>query len=114
MWDYNGADFEQIRQEITSVHWDTSLQGKNVNQMVDDFTSIFKDIIGINIPYKNAVINDRDAPWVNHVIKMCIKKNHRVYRRWVKRGRPLDGVQNVKYVQKETNSIIRNAKKKTF
>ncbi len=41
MWDYKAANHELIKHELESVNWDVFFSGKNVNQMVDEFCSIF-------------------------------------------------------------------------
>ena len=52
------------------MDWDIFLQGKNVNEMVDDLNSIFKNIINANIPSRIITINNRDAAWVTNVVKL--------------------------------------------
>ena len=114
MWDFNNANDDSIRNEMRSVDWDLVLKGKNVNQMVDDFNSIFKNIIDANIPSKSVTVDDRDAPWINNVVKTGLRRNKRVYKSWVKRGRPNAGIYYAKNVQKETNIVINEAKSAHF
>ena len=114
MWDFPDGNYDAIKNEMWSVDWDFLLQGKNVNQMVDDFNSIFKNIIDANIPSRSVTINDRDAPWINNIVKTGLARNKRVYRSWIKRGRPNGGIEYVKSVQKETKNIINGAKSDFF
>ena len=76
MWDFNNADNDNsIRNETRSVDWDLVLKGKNVNQMVDDSNSTFKNIIDANIPSRSVTVDDRDAPWINNVVKTGLRRN---------------------------------------
>ena len=114
MLDFIGENDDSIRNEMRSVDWNLVLQGKDVNQMVDDFNSIFKNIIEVNVPSRSVTVDDRDAPWINNVVKTGLMRNKRVYKSWVKRGRPNDGIDYVKTVQKETNILINGAKSAHF
>ena len=57
-----------------------------------------------------ATIDDRDAPWINTVVKTALVRNKRVYKNWGKRGRPNGCLEYVKTVQKETKILINGAK----
>ena len=54
---------------------------------------------------------DKDAPWITPAVKSAVKRNKRVYKKWVQRGRISEEKAHVNYVQKETNNIIKLAKK---
>ena len=82
--------------------------------MVDDFNSIFKNIIEANVPSRSVTVDDRDAPWINNVVKTGLMRNTRVYKSLVKRGRPNGVIGYVKTVQKETNILINGAKSAHF
>ena len=110
LWDFSSAKLDAIRSEMGSVDWDLFQQGKNVNEMVDDFNSIFKNIIETNVPSRMTTIDDRDAPWINTIVKTALVRNKRVYKNWVKRGRPNGCLEYVKTVQKETKILINGAK----
>ena len=70
------------------------------------------DIMSKYIPNNVVTINDADAPWITPKVKTAIKRNHRVFRKWKSRGRPSEGWEHVKEVQKITNTLIDQAKAK--
>ena len=41
------------------------------------------DVMSRNIPNKVITCNDKDAPWITNEIKIAIKRNARVHRKWV-------------------------------
>ena len=67
-----------------------------------------------NIPNKAITCTDKDAPWITNEVKTAIKRNARVHRKWVLRGRVLEERANIRSVQNETNRVIRNAKRNYF
>ena len=67
-----------------------------------------------NISNKTITCNDKDAPWITTSLKTAIKRNSRVYRKWVQRGRNPTEHQNVRDVQKSINKLIKQAKQTYF
>ena len=59
----------------------------NVSEKGLVFTHIFLDTVAKHISNKIITCNDKDAPWITPEVKTAIKRNSRVYRRWVNRGR---------------------------
>ena len=57
----------------------------NANEM-NVFTDAFVEIISRHVPNKIITCNDKDAPWITPQIKTAIKRNSRVYQKWIKRG----------------------------
>ena len=71
---------------------------------------MFTDILGViskYVPNKIITCNDKDAPWITPKLKTAIRRNARVYRKWVKRGRNKQEHDNV---QNKTNKLIKQAK----
>lgn len=62
------------------------------------------------IPNREATINDKDAPWITPEVKQAIKKNHRVYSKWKRDGKPDAGKAVLKTVNEETDRKIETAK----
>ena len=62
------------------------------------------------IPNKTSTCNDSDAPWITPVVKTAIKRNSRVYRKWVNRGKNTRGHDKVSEVRNLTNKLIKEAK----
>ena len=63
-----------------------------------------------HISHKVIICNEKDAPWITPQIKTAIKRNSRVYRKWVKRGRIDSDRDNVRKVQNDTNKLIKSTK----
>ena len=74
--------------------------------MVDIFHTKFFDIMYSCIPNKNTIINERDAPWITPEVKTALRKNKRVFKKWIDRGRPEEGKALVNQTQRETNKTI--------
>ena len=74
------------------------------------FTDTFMNIVDKQISNKIITCNDKDAPWITPTVKTAIKRNSRVYRKWVKRGRNTNDLDNVREVRNSTNKFIKEAK----
>ena len=55
--------------------------------MVDIFTKTFICIAKKYIPSKIITISDKDALWITPSVKTAVKRNKRVYKKWVHDGR---------------------------
>ena len=111
IWDYKTAKMDCIRADLLKVNWNNLFVNLNVSEMTLVFTDVFLDIMSKHISHKIITCNDKDAPWITPQVKTAIKRNSRVYRKWVNRGRnPLDQ-DNVRKVQNDTNKLIKEAKR---
>ena len=63
-----------------------------------------------HISNKIISCNDKDAPWVTPQVKSAIKRNSRVYRKWVDRGSNPHDRDHVRKVQNDTNKLIKETK----
>ena len=61
-------------------------------------------------PAISVTCNDKDVPWITSQVKSAIKRNSRVYRKWVDRGRNRHDRDHVRKVQNDTNKLIKHAK----
>ena len=96
IWDYNSAKVELIN--------------LNVDEMSLVFSDKLLEIFSKYIPNNIITCNDRDAPWITPKLKTAIKRNARVYRKWVRRGRNENDRFEVRTIQNNTNKLIREAK----
>ena len=110
IWDYKSAKVENIRNEISGTDWNSLFFNLNVNEMTIVFTDIFVGLISKYVPNKIITCNDKDAPWITPKLKTAIRRNTRVYRKWVKRGRKEQEHDNAREVQNNTNKLIKQAK----
>ena len=61
----------------------------------------------VNIPNKIVTCSDKDAPWINNEVTSAIRRNSRVYRKWVLNSCTKD---NVRKVQNDSNRLIKKPK----
>ena len=110
VWDYKLAKIVEIRKDLQGTSWHDLFFNLNINQMSLTFTDTLMSILSKHIPHKIIKCNDRDAPWITSKLKTAIRRNSRVYRKWVKRGKHKNDFDQVRIVQNTTNKLIREAK----
>ena len=74
------------------------------------FTQILVSTVTKNIPNKVIKIENKDPPWITPGLKTAIKRKHRVYKRFVQRGRRQEDWALVKNIRNETAKLITSAK----
>ena len=82
--------------------------------MVKVFTSAFIEIVTRYIPHKIIKIDDSDPPWITCGIKTVVKRKHRVFNKYVKRGRKPEHWEYVKQVRNTACRMITNARETYF
>ena len=113
VWEYKTAKSNMIRLELSNTNWHSLFLGLNASEMSIVFTDVLLNIFSKHISNKIITCNDKDAPWITPKVKSAIRRNSRVYRMWVQRGRISGERDNVREVQNSTNKLI-NAAKRTF
>ena len=114
VWDYCKADILNIRSILRNVNWHFCFYGMEPNEMVDKFYEILKSTFSENIPNKIIQFNDKDPPWITQEVKSAIKRKHRVYKKFVQRGRRVEDLGNVKEVRNLASKLIANAKENYY
>ena len=74
IWDYKACNLTALRRDLLAFDWTVGFANLDVNQMVEKYTSTLLNFAKLHIPFKIATISDKDAPWLNNVIKNAIKK----------------------------------------
>ena len=110
VWDYSKADTKAIRDEIHEIDWVSRFSALSSDEMTECFTQTFVSIVTKNIPNKVVKIDDKDPPWITPGLKSAIKRKHRVYKRFVQRGRKQEDWMLVGDVRNETSKLITSAK----
>jgi hypothetical protein len=72
---------------------------------------MFLEIAQKHVPSKIITVCDKDAPWITDEVKTAIRRNKKVYRKWVKKGRIKEEKNKINRIQNETKSIISKAKR---
>ena len=85
-----------------------------VDEMTSVFTTSVMDIMLRYIPNKMIRCHDKDPPWITPEIKTAIKRKHRVYNTYVRRGRKSEEWEYVRVTRNETSKIITDAKETYF
>ena len=66
------------------------------------------------MPNKVVKMNDKDAPWMTAEVKIAIRRKHRVYRKFLQRGRQLEEWMKVQKVKREPSKLIFDAKERYY
>ena len=114
VWDYKTANTNLIRRELLNTDWKSLFVCLNTDQMTLLFTDTLLNIFSRHIYSKTITCNDKDAPWITREVKSAIRRNSRVYRKWVNRGRNPTEHNTVREIQNSTSKLIREAKKAYF
>ena len=110
IWDYKTAKTDQIRADLRRINWYDLFFNLNVSEKGLIFTDIFMDIVAKHISNKIITCNDKDAPWITPEVKTAIKRNSRVYKKWVNRGKNSNDHDKVRELRHSTNKLIKEAK----
>ena len=108
------AQKDKIKSALENIDWPTIFAGLDVDDMTHLFTSKCINILSQYIPKRIITCDDRDPPWMTAALKSAIKRKHRVYNKYVKRGRKPDDWEYVSTVRNETSSRITKAKDDYF
>ena len=114
VWEYDKANIDMINHDLSSINWYEMFDGLDVTQAVDLFTTLFLSVIACHVPNREITCSDRDAPWITDDVKKTVKRKHRVYRRYVKRGRKPEDWTRVKQVKNDATKMITDAKNKYY
>ena len=82
--------------------------------MVDKFIDVLSELFTLHIPNRVVKFDDRDPPWMKQELKTAIKRKHRVYAKFVKKGRKMEDWNHVKSLQNETTKMIINCKNEYY
>ena len=88
--------------------------GLDVDKMTHLFTSKCASIFSKFIPNKTITCDNRDPPWMITSLKSAIKRKHKVYNKYVKRGRKPDDWEYVRTIRNQTSLKIIQSKDEYF
>ena len=114
VWEYEKASIPSIRAAISALNWESIFQGLQADEMVEVFRDTIFKTLSSYIPNRTIKCDDRDPPWITSQLKAAIKRKHRVYRRYIERGKNHDDWCQVKTIRNETSRMIVNAKNKYY
>ena len=114
VWDYITAKTDMIRNDLVNTNWESLFTGLNSSEMSLGFTDTMLNIFSKFMSNKIITCNDKDAPWITPEVKTAIRRNSRVYSKWVKLGRNANDHGNVREIQNSTNKRIRDSQRSYF
>ena len=91
---------------LSGYNWHDCFKNLECDEMVEKCYGILKPILYKCLPNKMIKCNDKDPPWISHEIKRAIKRKHRVYKKFVHRGRKADDWSYVQEVRKSTSTLV--------
>ena len=83
VWHYQKANVDQIRQAIREFPWDNHFANISVNEQVQLFTQIFRNITSNYIPHETITYDDRNLPWGDKKIKKMILHKNRAFNLYI-------------------------------
>ena len=114
VWNYPEARVDEIRSSLRDTDWTSIFVDLTADEMTNKFTILIMDLMHRFIPNQMIRCDDRDPPWITPKLKMAIKRKHRVYNKYVKRGRKPDEWEYVRQVRNDTSAMITNSKDNYF
>ena len=109
IWDYKACNLAALRRDLLAFDWN-AFANSDVNQMVEKFTSTLLNFAKLHIPFKIAIISDKNAPWFNNVIRNAIKKNKRLVSHWKSNGKSPADTKVKNKSQRDLHKLITEAK----
>ena len=82
--------------------------------MTDVFCSTLMTVLNKHIPNKTFTFNERDPPWMAREIQTAIKRKHRVYKKFNRRGRNPADWERIRILRNETICLVGAAKDNYF
>ena len=99
---------------MKNVDWESKFKNLIVDQMTKELTIVVIEIIDRFIPNKMIKFYDKYPRWMTPKVKTAIKRKHRIYNKYVRRGRKPDEWECVRSTRKETSKMITDAKENYF
>ena len=114
VWYYAKAQKDKIKSAIANIRVAYHVFWVRCRQKTHLFTSNCASIFSEFIANKVITCDNRDPPWMTPSLKSAIKCKHRVYNKYVKRGRKPDDWEYVRAIRNQTSSKITKVKDEYF
>ena len=62
VWEYEKANIDMIKHDLSSINWYEMLDELDASQPVDSFTTFFLSVIADHVPNRQITCCDTDAP----------------------------------------------------
>ena len=87
IWDYSKAEVQNIHYDLQAINWNARFGTLDFEKMTEVFTESICTILASYIPNRVVTFCDKDPPWISPHTKSAIKRKHKVYRKYCKKGR---------------------------
>ena len=114
VWDYSEGNNEEITNKLLNIDWSFEFLDLTVDEMTSVFTASIMGIMLSYIPNKMIKCNNRGSLWITPELKTTIKRKHRVYNKYVRRGRKMEEWEYIRVTRNETSKILTDAKETYF
>ena len=114
VWNYGKANVNGMNKTINQLNWQGSFTNLPINEQVNLSNSTLMNIFSNFIPNKLVTFNDQDPPWFYEKIKAKIELKNRVYKEYIKNGRPEDLYYWLQNLTSEISSYISKCKNDYF
>ena len=112
IWQYQNGNYDQLRQNLSEIDWDSNYSD-DPDEYAHRITNIITENVSSTIPNKKITINPQDPAWMTLKIKPKIRQRKRYYRKAKRTNSPQHWLK-FKKLRNEIISCIRNTKKKYF
>lgn len=113
---------EQFKQEFSSINWQETLQldDKDINTSFNNFYIKFTNLLDTHAPVKrmkNKDLKGKIKPWINHDVKVCMRKKDIAYGKYIRAKDPANKTRlhnEYKILRNQSTQKLRNSKYSYF
>ena len=113
VWHYKEARVDLINRSIESFNWEKSFENLNVNEQVNILNSTLLNIFRNFIPNEMITCRAKDPPWLNTKIKTDLRKNNKLYRKYISGGRQKEDESKLNELSEFTCNLL-TASRETY
>ena len=110
VWQYDKANYWEMRGYFTSVNWSGVFQEKDPERACNRVTEIITDAMDLYIPNKTVTKKPGDKAWFNDECRKAAKKKRRIFKELKKHGTD-SNKENFTKARKSYNKVEKEAKK---
>ena len=105
---YYRADYDSIRSALQTIHWETRLESKSVDEAWGEFLSIIEGLLEKHIPLKRNK-KRKSQPWINLEVKSEIRAKNKAWKEY-KKDKSIEKWEIFKIIRNNTNRKVQQHK----
>jgi hypothetical protein len=83
IWNYGKGDYVGLSDGLKEAPWDEGYERSNdIDNLAKHWHNCFMEVCKTKIPNRIIKIRPMDKPWINHEVKMALKRRNRLYKRF--------------------------------